>query len=634
MTRRPYATKPRPAFLNLLFLFLSLGALAWFLIRVIPKPSRAAYPCMRAAAPLASTFALWLLGACTSCMFLRKARVCAARSRPFLGAICLVAGGIGGGMLISSSHAPVSAAVKAATPVGDAKGANPGRVVWVHDTAATPWAGPGNGHWWQPDNTDQSAVDRMLSRAVLALAGTTDDAQAWDTLFRYYNRTHGRGSVGYVKGEKIAIKTNLTFCNFFPAYCCVDTLTYSLVKKIDYMYTAPQMVRALLRQLVNVVGANQADISVGDPVALYPDEFYDSCHAEFPNVKYIDHAGKFGRAKVEYSTTPVYWSCRPDGVRQDYVPRHFAEATYLINLSNMKAHPYNGITLGAKNHYGSLIRLPDDSGYYDMHQSLPSYTPQPGSYRALVDIMGHAHLGGKTVLNLVDGLYAGTHNRDTVPRRFGAAPFNGRWTASVFASQDQVAIESVLFDIFQLDDDPKQYPKMPGVEDYLNEAAQAGDPPSGTFYDPDHATPTQRLVSLGAFEHWNNDVDRKYSRNLGTGNGIELVFIDGAANTIRTPYQLSNRLSACELRLLGGSGLIEFTLPQDEKVRLTLYDVRGRRDETVFDGYIAAGSHRINVLRASSGMRMAPGMYGLVLSKVSNGVATPLAVTPVRTVGR
>jgi hypothetical protein len=36
------------------------AALAWFLLRVIPKPSRAAYPCQRAAFPVASAFVLWI----------------------------------------------------------------------------------------------------------------------------------------------------------------------------------------------------------------------------------------------------------------------------------------------------------------------------------------------------------------------------------------------------------------------------------------------------------------------------------------------------------------------------------------------------------------------------------------------
>jgi gluconolactonase len=64
---------------------------------------------------------------------------------------------------------------------------------------------------------------------------------------------------------------------------------------------------------------------------------------------------------------------------------------------------------------------------------------------------------------------------------------------------------------------------MPGTEDYLHEAALANDPPSGTFYDPDHATNTVRLASLGIHEHWNNPNDKQYSRNLGKNEGIELV---------------------------------------------------------------------------------------------------------------
>jgi len=51
--------------------------------------------------------------------------------------------------------------------------------------------------------------------------------------------------------------------------------------------------------------------------------------------------------------------------------------------------------------------------------------------------------------------------------------------------------------------------------------ALADNPPSGTFYDPEHdGIP---LASLGVHEHWNNAVEKKYSRNLGTGQGIELV---------------------------------------------------------------------------------------------------------------
>jgi hypothetical protein len=68
---------------------------------------------------------------------------------------------------------------------------------------------------------------------------------------------------------------------------------------------------------------------------------------------------------------------------------------------------------------------------------------------------------------------------------------------------------------------------MGGAQDYLYEAALAGSPPSGAFYDPEgDGIP---LESLGVHEHWDNAEEKRYSRNLGTGLGIELVSSDPAA---------------------------------------------------------------------------------------------------------
>jgi len=57
-------------------------------------------------------------------------------------------------------------------------------------------------------------------------------------------------------------------------------------------------------------------------------------------------------------------------------------------------------------------------------------------------------------------------------------------------------------------------------DDYLRESALANDPPSKTFYDPERDG--IRCRSLGVHEHWNNGTDKKYSRNLGKADGIEL----------------------------------------------------------------------------------------------------------------
>jgi hypothetical protein len=600
-------------FLKLLFPFLGIGSLAWFFIRVIPKPSRAAYPCMRVAAPIASTFVLWLLGLGTSWIFLKQARAYILRSRYLTAVVCLLVGSFAAAVFISSPHSRSFAAIRSNNPIGEAKGANSGRVVWVHDSSVSDWKGLGDGHWWEGNHTRQSIVDSMMSRTIRELSGKSTDSAAWDTLFRYYNKTHGRSNTGYTKGEKIAIKINLVFCCSLPELTCVDTMTYHLNKKLDYMHTSPQVVRSLIRQLVHVVGVDQADISIGDPTSYYPFEYYDSCHAEFPNVIYIDRAGKFGRTRAEPSDVPFYWSCRPTGVKQDYIPKHYSEATYLINLANMKSHMGAGITACAKNHYGSL-RSPTEEGYYDLHQSLAFMTPKMGSYRALVDLMGHSQLGGKTVLYLIDGLYAGNHNYDTVPHKWPVAPFNGNWTSSIFASQDPVAIECVLYDLFQLDNDPYQYPKIPGAEDYMIEAAKADNPPSGTFYDPNHATATERLPSLGVCEHWNNSIDRKYSRNLGTGNGIELVFVERLQTGIHFSKSSHQNLNGYMIRFVRETSSLEFSIPVNDNINLILFDNQGRQIRTIYQGYVTAGSHKMRLSSLTKNSRISAGSYVLALN--------------------
>lgn len=60
------------------------------------------------------------------------------------------------------------------------------------------------------------------------------------------------------------------------------------------------------------------------------------------------------------------------------------------------------------------------------------------------------------------------------------------------------------------------------------EAALADNPPSGTFYDPDHRGNVARPASLGVYEHWNNPTDKQYSRNMGMSKGIELIKLTGS----------------------------------------------------------------------------------------------------------
>jgi hypothetical protein len=142
--------------------------------------------------------------------------------------------------------------------------------------------------------------------------------------------------------------------------------------------------------------------------------------------------------------------------------------------------------------------------------------------------MGNPHIGGKTLLYLIDGLYAGYY-WEARPYKWDTEPFGDDWPSSLFASLDPVAIDSVAHDFLRAEwpdvvasggsSDPNAL--AGGAEDYLHEAALADNPLSGTFYDPNNDG--NGVSSLGVHEHWNNSTDKQYSRNLQTGFGIELA---------------------------------------------------------------------------------------------------------------
>ncbi len=558
--------KPRDRRRRWLLHVVGLLALLWFLVRVVPKPSRASYPCQRVAFPLASGFVVWLIGVIGSVAAFRGARFYLARSRYVIGA-ALVAASIATALVAMSGGGENEATAEEPTandPVGVARGINPGRVVWAHDPDATDWEGPDSGEsCWEPDHTDQAAVDRMLSSSIRSLAARSTDPEAWDAMFRHFNLEHDSGDRGYQAGEKIAIKVNLTTCN---ASREPDKGTRAKTRWLDKAGdTTPQMILALLRQLVDVVGVEQSDISVGDTLSYFPQPWYDHMAPEFPDVRYLDHYAFSGRTQVQHSTTPLYWSTTDaDGKLQDLLPVSFVEAAYVINFAVLKGHTA-GITVCAKNHYGSLIRNPIghewgvQKDYYNLHHSLPwaDESPGLGRYRALVDLMGHEQLGSKTLLYMIDGLYGGYYWEGT-PYKWNMSPFNGDWPSSLFVSQDPVAIDSVAYDFLR-----EEWPDVVndgggspgslegGAEDYLHEAAQADSPPSGTFYDPENDG--MAMASLGVHEHWNSATDKQYTRNLGTGDGIELIYRGPGPAAAEVPALSEWNMAICFLLLVGSA---------------------------------------------------------------------------------
>ncbi len=564
---------------RLTFIITGIASTIWFLIKVIPKPSRATYPCMQAAAPIMSGFIVWLIGLSASAIAFRKANILFRRAK-LLPATVLVSVGVIFCVMLSlqsnkqSSALPVisQAEHEALNPFGEAQGIFPGRVVWAWDPAATnenqTRYESGDGYINEQDdyyflikNNNQPVIDSMVANVVLNLGGESGLEASWDKLFRYHNKKKLGFEKSYSPGEKIFIKINATSILTEGGQTWDTWMTDSIKKykpnwwnEPDVVETTPQVVLSVIRQLINEAGVQQEDIYIGDPIKNVYQHLFNMWKTEFPNINilgndifYTDakenrslNLAATGRIPVVPSTEDlIFYSDKGtimDEAISDKLYTIYENADYLINIASLKAHACAGITLCAKNHFGSQTR----SGANHLHKGLigeendKPYRTSYGMYRVQVDLMAHELLGGNTILFIVDGLYSAQEGwTQAQPIKWRMAPFNNDYTNSVIASQDPVALESVCFDLLRNEyngtDGRTNRPNFGAADDYLHQAADSANWPEGILYDPENDGTV--IESLGTHEHWNDPLKKQYSRNLGMDYGIEL-FAPGIVNNV------------------------------------------------------------------------------------------------------
>lgn len=546
--------KINPAIRLLLFPVMGLMALIWILIRVIPKPSRAIYPCMKVAAPIASTFIAYVVAALVSVFSIKKAKN-ALRQKRYQMVILFsffIVFSIGW-MVFQPAREMFANTEYTGTfvdslgpnnPIGEAKEILPGRVVWVHDPNATnencvpdKW---GDGYFLDK-NADQDVIDNMFSQALLSLTGATTDSAAWDVVFKYFNQEHGKSEVDYQNGETIFIKINAVHA--WNTSWDGSILNNSSYGNVD---TSPQAVMTMFRQLVYNAGVPQENIYIGDPYTHIFNHCLEKWRTEFPNIHYMDKSGRDGREKYTASDNyTMYFSDRGTVIseQRDKFFTVMEDADYLLSIPAMKGHRWGGVTFFGKNFFGANTR----SGAVYMHSALhredydKPLRGDYGMYRVFVDLMAHENIGGKSLIYFMDALWACSYEHEP-PVKFQMAPFNNDWCSSILLSLDPLAIESVCLDIMQAEfpktetEEPGNYwyANFPAIDDYLHQAADSTWWPEGITYDPENdGTP---ISSLGVHEHWNNPTDRKYTRNLETGDGIELIEISKSSAVEEKPF--------------------------------------------------------------------------------------------------
>ena len=543
---------------RLLLIIMGIMSTMWFLIRVIPKPSRAAYPCMQVAAPFMSGFITYLLAVGGLTAISRKFN---KKINVRFGAAAMLLTGVIVAMAVAPSVNTQTATQKGKVkmgpddgpnqPMGEAKGIFPGRVVWVWNPDATNEKFEHNNlknYSWFVDreNNNPEVIAKMFQDGLLKLTGKKSIAKSWDAIFNHFNLNKSGKQKGYSKGEQIFIKINQGQSRWlllqedkdkgFAIPRTVATGQERIANSLIPAETGPYFVLELLRELVNEAGVDQADIWIGDPMCPIWAHNYNVWVKEFPNVKYIDkNTTNYGRTQIKLSDEPlVFYS---DKTANDKLYDATYQADYMITMAILKPHGAAGVSLTAKSNFGNIGRSTAGHLHYSHIASRREGTPDnPGyhKYRVFVDLMGSKYMGQNNLLWVVEGLFGGGSNETKGVVKYFMQPFNNDWSNSLFMSLDPVAIESVGYDFLReewngkrthdtVNNEWEEMANTNGVDDYMHQAADPANWPEGIIYDPDNTG--KPIPVLGVHEHWNNPIDKQYSRNLGNGKGIELVSI-------------------------------------------------------------------------------------------------------------
>lgn len=328
---------------------------------------------------------------------------------------------------LSPTNTPSPTPTTTETPIPTGQPSGEACVVHVHDDDATDWD---SGNDYYGDYVNQAVVDGMVQRGLQVLTGESSWAAIWGRLFSQVQTT------GYQTGEKILIKVNLN--NSTRNGGCLGT-----DNAIDAL---PQPVKALIGGLV-AAGVSQDDIWIYDATKdgrIIPNRFRLPIASTYPAVQF------WGRGECS-TVNPVshggHASLTVQFAKPQLTDRQLADllhqATYLINMPILKRHGISPVTLGFKNHFGSLNKI-IRGGHDNLHDFIaPSEGLYDPFYSPLVDIYTNPNIRDKTILVLGDGLF-GAGGATLAPSPW--TTFGNDYPNSLFFAIDPVAIDCVMAD--------------------------------------------------------------------------------------------------------------------------------------------------------------------------------------------
>lgn len=351
---------------------------------------------------------------------------------------------------------------------------SPHRVVSVHDSNASSWEGGVNE---SPHGTfNQAVIDAMVAKGVMELTGKNSAQEAWAAL------------IPYKADEAVAIKLN--FNN--------DQGSWT---SDHYMNPYAELIKSIIAGL-NSIGIPSDRIWLTDPSRVIPDSF--RTRVNDPNVRYfvgstLDIGGRTNVQRTSFvAENSSYSSVSQVNSSTTYIIRPaqvFVDAHHIINVPQLKGHGDASITLGLKNHFGSIF-INNAQGGSPLHNYFFIGQNTGSTYNLLADISNNPIFKNKTRLIIGDGLMGNSTINYQPPHVWTS--FNGNPPETLFFGVDPVAVDSVM-------------------TDYLNRENTAGN----QALRNDNILRYAASIGLGVFERWKDVNTRNYS-----GTGIDYVEVD------------------------------------------------------------------------------------------------------------
>jgi hypothetical protein len=261
------------------------------------------------------------------------------------------------------------------------------------------------------------------------------DQEAWPEI---WGMLFGRVDPGgYRAGQKVAIKVNLNMSQDCDSHAnIIDALPQPVVSLLSGMEAA---------------GIQPGDVTVYDSIRVPPRYLRDPIWAVYPKLKFLGTGGcpdVIAPSHGKHASLTVGFDDPYGYINDRQLADALYDASYVINMPIIKAHSgqdNNPVTLGFKNHFGSIDRI-TGSGNDSLHSYIFNSDPlYQSTYSPLVDIYRNPNIRDKTVLVIGDGLYGGTS--------WGSPPIQS-WNIfghdacnSLFFGIDPVATDCVMADL-------------------------------------------------------------------------------------------------------------------------------------------------------------------------------------------